>query len=188
MEKIKMGEMTPFEQDNARHEAMPIFEVVSHVTRPVIQLGPEPSFVRIDGTIYEAEKQSVSRKRKNADGSPATIAQKFQTPPELMDVFDLVRNRPGQIVVNEVLGSELRRKYPEDGYVGKSFRLIKTKLPGRDYATFEIAEVRLKTAPVQQVQAALDAVPTEPQATVAPPPAATRPAANRGNSHATATK
>lgn len=136
-----MGEtgtaVSPLEQSNRMH-----FEIIEHVTRPVMQLGAEASFLRIDSKIYEAEKQTASRKKKNPDGTPATIQYKYQGPPELMDVTDLVRNRACVVVVNEVLGSELRKKYKDDSYVGLCFGITKTKLEGRGYATFDIFRIK----------------------------------------------
>ena len=150
--------LTPLQQNNAQHEATLAFEIVQHVTRPVMQLSADPSFIRVDGPIYEADKQTVSRRKKNPDGTPAAVNSKFAGPPELLPVTDLIRNRPAVVVVNEVLGSELRRTYPDDTYVGKSFRIIKNMLQGKGYATFEIAEVRLKgaPAPVETATAPID--------------------------------
>jgi hypothetical protein len=140
-----MSTMSPFAQSLK-------IKVVKNVTRPVLQLSAEPTYLRIDSAIYEAEKQTVSRKRKNPDGTPVPINGKFATPPELMDVTDLVHNRPCQVVVNEVLGSQLNRTYPDNAYVHKCFSITKTMLAGRGYATFEIDEIEIEVkapAPVE---------------------------------------
>lgn len=119
----------------------PMFEIVKHVTLPLLKFGNDPIFVRFDDAIFKAEEMTAGRETKNEDGTTKVR----MAPPELANVTDLVRNIPCQIIVNTVLGSELRKKYPSESYVGKSFRLSKAQLQGKRYATFEIAEVRVKS-------------------------------------------
>jgi hypothetical protein len=118
------------------------FEVVKHVTLPLIKLGIEPSFIRFDGPMYQSEKATPTRAR--SDGEEPKGDRK--APPILAEVTDMVHDIKGQMICNTVLETELKKKYKDDSYVGHIFRLVKTKLQGRDYATFEITEVKLKTA------------------------------------------
>lgn len=120
------------------------FEVVKHVTLPLLK-NPEdgtPIFVTFTGPIFKAKEVAGGRApKKNADGSPAAA----MAPPELAQVTDLARNAPAQIIVNSVMGSELRETYPNDAYVGKSFQIKKFKpTGGKRYALFEILEIRVK--------------------------------------------
>lgn len=125
------------------------FEIVKHVTRPLLKLDiGKAVYVTFEGKIYTATETAPTRKRNDAsqDGNTQGGGRKMQ-PPELADVLDLVNGkRPSQIIVNAVLSSELQKKYPEDAYVGKSFRIVKNQIQGKSYATFEIAEVRVKAS------------------------------------------
>lgn len=117
---------------------IPQFRVVKHVTLPLLKFGVEPIFVRFDEPIFQAEAVTTGRQSKSENGETAKM---IMAPPELANVTDLVRKVPCQIIVNTVLGAELRKKYPKDAYVGKAFRLSKSQLQGKRYAQFEIAEV-----------------------------------------------
>ncbi len=112
------------------------YEVVKHVTLPLMKLGAEPTFVKFIGKIFQAE--NTGKERASTDGKTP------MPPPELAHVFDHARKIPAQIIINAVLGSELKKSYPDDGYVGKSFRIAKTQVQGKRYATFEILEVAIK--------------------------------------------
>ena len=122
----------------SEEQAVMQYEIVKHVTLPLMKLGAEPAFVKFIGPIFQAENSGKQRE------STEPAAKNPMPPPELAHVEDLVRKIPAQIIINAVLGSEIRKSYPQDGYVGKCFRIAKTQLSGKRYATFEILEVRLK--------------------------------------------
>lgn len=113
------------------------FEVIKHVTLPLLKFEADPIFVQFLEPIVQAE--STGKGRAGADGTE-------MKPPEIAKVQDLVRKIPCQIIVNAVLGAELRKAYPADGYVGKQFRLAKNNISGKRYKTFEILEVKMKAA------------------------------------------
>lgn len=125
--------------------SIPTFKVTKHVTLPLIKIGNDPVFLRLDSAITKADEVTRGRASKNEDGTEKAL----MSPPELAQVTDMVTGKPAQIIVNAVLGSELRKKYPNDGYVGKTFRIVKTQLQGKRYATFEITEGVLETEEVQ---------------------------------------
>lgn len=126
--------------DETQQQVTMQFEIIKHVTLPLMKLGAEASFLKFIGKIFQAE--NTGKPREGADGNK-------MAPPELAHVQDLVRNIPAQVIINSVLGSELRKAYPEDAYVGKTFRIAKTGVPGQGkrYATYEILEVKLKESP-----------------------------------------
>ena len=130
------------------------FEEVRSVTRPVLKIeaGKEPVAVLVQSVIRMATDTGEGRAKKGDDG-------KALPPPELMDVVNLVTGEESVVVVNSVLGSELREKYPNDSYVDKAFYLAKTApnaAAGKRYATFTIKEVRVKTPAAEaQVQTTL---------------------------------
>lgn len=60
-------------------------------------------------------------------------------------VVDLQREdeveTPMSLVVGSVLQSNLERKYPEAGYVGKSFEITKRPVEGKRYKAYEVFEI-----------------------------------------------
>lgn len=113
------------------------YEVVKHVTLPLLKFESDPVFVTFLAAIVTAE--ATGKGRAGADGTEMKA-------PEIAQVQDLIRKIPCQIIVNTVLGLELRKAYPNDSYVGKSFRLAKNNISGKRYKTFEILEVKMKDA------------------------------------------
>ena len=134
------------------------FEIISHVTRPLLKLElGKAVFVRFDSAIYEADPIVKTRRKRGSNGEASTTENvpaggKFDAPPMLADVYDLVNKRESQMIVNAVLQSELDKKYKDAGYKGLSFRIIKNQLAGKSYATFEIAEVKLRGEAEQTTQ------------------------------------
>ena len=119
------------------------FEVVSYITRPQIKLDSEPRFLKSQGAIYLAE--------------PHTGDDQDKQPPYLMDVLDVARKIEGQIIVNAIIHKRLDEKYPDNTYVGKTFRIAKTGVKdgkgGRKVGLFDIQEVRVKGDPSPVVAA-----------------------------------
>src|ERR1700677_500397 len=120
--------MEDFDSMSTSQAALPRFKVIKHVTLPLLKLGTEPSFVRFDAPMYLSEKATPTRPR--AEGAEPKADKK--APPVLAEVTDMVRNIKCQIICNTVLETELKKKYPSDAYVGKTFRLVKTQIQGRD--------------------------------------------------------
>jgi len=112
------------------------FDVVKHVTVPVLKVPDDgtPVYFKSNGAIYKAKPLTAKESTEPA-----------KQPPELMEVTELQSGEIKTIIINTVLGTELRDKYPNDGYVNKQFRIRKYKMQGgKAYATFEITEIRLK--------------------------------------------
>jgi hypothetical protein len=112
------------------------YEIVKHVTLPLLKFEADPVYVQFLSPITQAE--ATGKGRAGQDGTE-------MKPPEIAQVQDLVRKIPCQIIVNAVLGAELRKAYPGDSYVNKCFRLAKNNISGKRYKTFEILEVKMKT-------------------------------------------
>lgn len=61
-----------------------------------------------------------------------------------MTVEDLETGKTGTLLLTELTLSALRENYPDDGHVGKSFRLIKMAKPsGRSYNPIEFDEIEV---------------------------------------------
>lgn len=75
----------------------------------------------------------------------ATAADLKKKPPTLAEVIDLPTGEEGQITCSEVLKDALNQGYPNDGYVGKSFAIMKHAIEGdKKYATFSIVEIEVE--------------------------------------------
>lgn len=123
------------------------FEFVRHVTLPPYKLPEDgtPAYLRFE-TAIEPDKTSFSdRVRKQRSDSSEQQAQK---PLDMANVINLQSGEECRLIVHNVLKSTLFEAYPENGYVHKSFRIIKsTEKKGRGankYYSFEISEIRLK--------------------------------------------
>lgn len=167
------------------------WEVVAYVTRQHLKMEVDkPYILKFEGAFYEAEDSKpvrTPRKSKhNADGQEATppASTRNMAPPLLADATNVgvTPNFPCTIIVNAVLEAELLKKYPDNGYVSKVFRIVRKQLQGRRYATFEVQEMKKKVAaPAQETQIAASAAPPAPAAPKAPeaPPAPAKQAAKK---------
>lgn len=106
--------------------------VAKHVTLPVLKMANGvPVYVRALGEIYRGEARDV------ADTKAAA-----KEPPYLLQVHDLVEDRPAVIVVPTVMRSELERAYGESPIKGKCFEITITKPEGnRKYNLATIVEI-----------------------------------------------
>lgn len=89
--------------------------------------------------------QNVGRRGKNKDGSEAE-----QAPPEIAEVVNMLTGEVARLIGPEVVKSELRKTYPNDGYVGQIFEIKqgtqKTGKSGNKYRTYKINRMVPKAA------------------------------------------
>ena len=117
------------------------FEVTKSVTRPVLKYDADkPVYVTFQGPITKAKPLSKGRSQKDKDGNVIE-----QEPPYVADVLNLSTKTDSTLICNAVLKSSIEEEYGNESYVGKSFRIIKSKLEGRRYFNFDIAEIKLKS-------------------------------------------
>ena len=118
-------------------------KVVKHVTMPTLKLQPdEPVYVTILEKMFEGKppKKKEGEEQKKA--------------PTIINVISYSVNAEGtaletdgevcQMVAGAVVESELREEYENDGYVGKTFMIVKGKKKGttdRSYFTYTIQEI-----------------------------------------------
>src|ERR1035441_6792939 len=120
------------------------FEVVKNVTVPLLKISDDgqPIYVKILSAIFKARDITGRAPRAVKDGEPAPMRMEA---PELVFVVNLKTGEEQQIIVNSVLGSNLREAYPNDSYVAKCCEIKKHKVAGgKRYATFSIREVAVK--------------------------------------------
>jgi hypothetical protein len=89
-----------------------------------------------DGTEKTFTVKSPIRKGSPSARSGITAA------PDIMDVVDLVDGGTKRILVGKVLSSTLLENFPDDSYVGKSFRAVQGPPPaGKRYKSMTVQEV-----------------------------------------------
>lgn len=113
------------------------FKVKRQVTVPTLSMKenkdgalPPPRFLQFMEAMHESTY--VDPDPKKVKEKPATIA----------GVTDIETGEIYQFLVPAVVESQLTRDYPDDGYVGKVFRIACLgKRPGKRYRDFSIFEV-----------------------------------------------
>jgi hypothetical protein len=112
--------------------------------------------VKFTKSIHRAVTNEAEQKKYEAamsKWSALTDAEKGDTtknpvpvapnPPMLAQVVNLTTGEINQIIVGSILQSELEREFPEHGYVGRGFQIRKSKIQGKRYAAYQIAELEL---------------------------------------------
>src|SRR5271166_264480 len=112
------------------------FRVAKQVTRTLLQQQNEiPFYVEITSPIHLSTIDPEYAKFKNKDTGEASV-------PDVCNVTNLETGELQVLMVNTVLGSELNRNYPDDGYVGRSFGVLRTKSAvDKRYFTYKIIEL-----------------------------------------------
>lgn len=105
--------------------------VVKAVTRPVLSLEiDKPVYFTALGAIYVGKE--IKQKAGDADVKPADI----------MDIRNLETEQEQQLIAAAVVKANLEETYPKEGYVGKSFKLVKlAKKEGKRYFGYSITEI-----------------------------------------------
>ena len=109
------------------------FKVKAMVTLPTFKIQDNEAVVFIvDGAMYEGKKL----KDDDKDKKPAFIMPVSKVNPETGETLK------GQIVVGTVLRENLLEKYPDDGYVGRTFGILKyAAKDGKRYKEYQILEL-----------------------------------------------
>ncbi len=119
------------------------FEVVRNVTLPFMMIPSDGSNVYLKfNTAIEPDRSTFSERvrRSKNDGEGAK-----QEPMHIAEVTNLQTGEVARLVAHSVLESNLTEAYPNDGYVGKTFQIAKTKAAGKRYFNFNIVEIKLRS-------------------------------------------
>ena len=141
------------------------------------------------------DKMHIGRKRGKPRLRPDGTEEE---PPTLTHVIDMETGEHGQIMVAEIIKTELTETYPNDGYVGLAFAITKQRRKeGKRYDPFNIEELdvpenlqpaaddaikALKASMEADAKAAKSADAPKPESSEAPAPSA--PGANAPPTHA----
>lgn len=111
-------------------------KVVKNVTLPQLKIITDtPMCVTFMKAIWQGAPEDDARVKDGA------VVNKRKEPPFLAEVRNEDTGEIAHMVVPTVLRKELEKQYAGEAYVLKSFDICQHKLPGKDYNTFDIAEV-----------------------------------------------
>lgn len=118
------------------------FKTTKWVTRTVLRQETDtPFYVQIESPIHLSTMDPENSKFKDAKTGEGAI-------PEVFDVINLETGEYQVVIANTVLASELRRAYPDDGYVGRKFGIMQTRSDvDKRYKAYKIIEIELSSAP-----------------------------------------
>lgn len=119
------------------------FKTAKWVTRTVLrQVQDQPFYVKFESAISLSTMDPENSKFKDAKSGDGVV-------PEIANVVNLETGEFQVLIINTVLGSELKRAYPDDGYVGKLFAIMQAKSDvDKRYKAYKIIELELdKSAP-----------------------------------------
>lgn len=120
---------TPVASAETKPAAAPFtFKVKKHVTVPLLKMvNNTPIYVKFQGEIF---KGKVVDDKKEA--------------PTMANIINLQTGEEQQIILGTVLVGNLEEEYPNAGYVGKSFELVKSAPEGaRKYSLYNITEIEV---------------------------------------------
>ena len=112
------------------------FDYAAQVTRTVLrQADDTPFYIEFQSRIAPSKMDAEHSKYKGKDGEGVV--------PEVADVMNLETGELQVLIVNTVLGSELKKAYPEDGYVGRLFGVRRARSDiDKRYKQYEIIEIK----------------------------------------------
>lgn len=110
-------------------------KVLKAVTLPVLSFKAAeagvPLYLKFTGAIF------VGKALK-----PAAGKEQAEKPADLAHVVNLATGELCQLVLPEVVKSNLRETYPQDSYVGKSFAIAKLgQRAGKRYVDYSVLEI-----------------------------------------------
>lgn len=112
-------------------------KVLKNVTLPVLKLKADgqPRYFHIKGPMHLGKKVDDQKE-------PATLAQ----------AIDCETGELGVIVCPTVMQKELNESYPGNGYVGKFFELVLTRVPEKSYNIVTLTEIADPTEDLRSIR------------------------------------
>jgi len=123
-----------------------MFSTVKRVTETLFKMEIDVKYyLRIDEKVFVA-KANVSRGESTATKQPPVLARVTV----ISEAGGKLYGNRFQIIVPTVMLKELEDSYPGHTYVGKTFCVIRHRLEGRSYNTFEITEVAVNVPLIEE--------------------------------------
>jgi hypothetical protein len=98
----------------------------------------EPRHVKITGAIHLGKEQKAGEDGKKREAA------------HLAPCINLDDGAECQIIVSAVVLSTLNDEYPNEGYVGKCFEIVKKdRVPGKQYFPYGVVEIEDPSKPVE---------------------------------------
>lgn len=112
----------------------PKFKKIRNVTLSVLkQVKDTEYYIKITGPMHLG---------KEVVGKPGANGEiKKKEPAHICEVVNLETGEPHILICPTVFRKELSECYPGDGYVGKCFAISFTRIDGKDYNVYTIAEI-----------------------------------------------
>lgn len=97
------------------------FDVVEDLILPYFKLTDgKPLFVKIESECFTSDD-----------------TEKYK-------VINLETGETGEIYATAIMKTAFEEKYPDNGYIGKTFQIIRTKVEGSRFKNFKIQEIKIK--------------------------------------------
>lgn len=109
------------------------YERTKVLTVPVLKVVEEqPIYIKATAPMFVGKQVANA---KGDDGQP-------QKPADILPVINVETGEAMQVIVGAALKGLLNDQYPNDGYVGKAFEVIKhAKPPGKRYHNYSVYEI-----------------------------------------------
>ena len=121
-------------KDNTPEKAKKEFKYksVKKVTLPILKKADGIAvFVEFTGPIFTGKELKGNGKDDQME------------PAELANILNLETGEEMQIICNTVLKGTLEEEYPDQGYVGRKFRILQAKVEGKRYKNYTIEEIEV---------------------------------------------
>ena len=118
------------------------FEVTRDVTLPLLKIKVgESYFVTLLAPMFLGKEIAAKATVDAATGEVKSVARQ---PAYLVHALNLKTGGKVQFICSTVLRKQLDEEYPDQSYVGKSFRFSIEKIDGKNYNVPQIAEIQAK--------------------------------------------
>lgn len=110
------------------------FKTKKLLTIPVLKLVVgEPRYVKVTGPMF------IGKEIKSRN---AAVGEKKRDPATLIDAVNLEDGSECRVICSAVVKGVFEDNYPDNGYVGKCFSLLKLeRAAGKDYNGFKVVEI-----------------------------------------------
>jgi hypothetical protein len=111
------------------------------VTLPLLKQEDEKEYyVKITSKFYKGKDINGNTTADTTDTGKADSVKKKE-PPYLCRIVNLETGEEMELIANSVMKSNLEEIYPDSGYVGKCFEVVRYNIQGKQYKGYHITEI-----------------------------------------------